>query len=65
MGEYATNIKFKHIHIPISLNKINQVANNAIEKVKAYGKNVFQESVIHNYQDNQNVDTKGIKSMHN
>jgi hypothetical protein len=43
MGEYATDIKFHRVHIPISLNKINKVADKAIEKVKAYAKNVHQE----------------------
>jgi hypothetical protein len=27
MGEYATDVKFHHVHIPIFLNKIDQVAD--------------------------------------
>jgi hypothetical protein len=36
MVEYATDVKFHHMHIPIALNKINQIADKAIEKVKGY-----------------------------
>ncbi len=57
MGEYATVVKFHHVNIPISINNINQVADKAIEKVKAYAKNVYQESMMHFHQDNQYADT--------
>jgi hypothetical protein len=46
MGEYATYVEFNHINIPISLNKINQVEDTAIEKVKAYAKNVYQKLMV-------------------
>jgi hypothetical protein len=34
MGDYATDVMFHHIHIPISLDIINEVANTAISKIK-------------------------------
>jgi N-acetyl-beta-hexosaminidase len=58
IGEYATEVNFHHVHIPIPLNKINQVADKAIEKVKAYAKNVYDESMMHYHPDNQYADTK-------
>jgi cytolysin (calcineurin-like family phosphatase) len=58
MGEYSTDVKYHHVHIPISLDKINQVADRAIQKVKAFAKNVLQESMMHYHQDNQYADTK-------
>jgi hypothetical protein len=58
MGEYVTDGKFHHFHIPISLNNINQVADTVIEKVKAYAKNVYQESLMHYHHDNQYADKK-------
>jgi hypothetical protein len=53
MWEYATDVKFHHLHIPISVNKINHLADRAIEKVKAYDKNAYQESKMHYHQDNE------------
>jgi hypothetical protein len=38
MGEYATDVIFHHVQIPISLNKINQVADKAIDKIEGYAK---------------------------
>jgi hypothetical protein len=56
MGEYA-NEEFFCVHISISLDKINQVADRAIEKVRADVKNVIKESMMHYQQDNQYADT--------
>jgi hypothetical protein len=63
-GEYATDVKFHHMHILIFLDKINQVADKAIEKVKAYAKNVYRESMMHYHEDNQWTlkDQKGMQS---
>jgi 3-hydroxy-3-methylglutaryl CoA synthase len=58
MVEYTTDIKFHHVHITISLDKSNQVANRSSEKVKAYAKNFDQESMIHYHKDNQYADNK-------
>jgi hypothetical protein len=57
MGELATDIKFHHVHIPISLDMINFVGEKAIEKLKAYAKNVYQESMMHSHENNQYTDT--------
>jgi hypothetical protein len=58
MGEYATDVTFHHIRIPILLNIINQVANLALTKIRSYAKNVNQESMIHYHDDNHNSDSK-------
>jgi hypothetical protein len=58
MREYATDVKFHHVHIPLFLGKINQVADKAIEKVQTYVKNVFEESMMHYHKDNQYADNK-------
>jgi hypothetical protein len=58
MGEYAKDVKIHHVHIPIYLDKINQVAVKAIEKVKAYAKNVYEESMMHYHEDNQYANKK-------
>jgi cytolysin (calcineurin-like family phosphatase) len=58
MGEYAKDVKFHHVHIPIYLDRINQVADKAIEKAKAYAKNVNKESKMHYHEDNQYADNK-------
>jgi hypothetical protein len=58
MGEYVMDMKFHHLHIPIFLHKINKVTDRAIEKVKTYAKNVFEESMMHYHEDNQYAHNK-------
>ncbi len=45
MGEFGADVNFHYVHIPIPLNKINQVSDKAIEKIKACASNVYQESI--------------------
>ena len=52
------DVNFHHVHIPINLNKIFQVADKAISKIKAYASNVYQESMMHYHKDNQYADSK-------
>ena len=58
IGDYATDVVFHHIHIPIPLDKINEVSDKAISKIKAYAENVYQESMMHYHDDNQYADSK-------
>ena len=46
------------MHIQISLNKIYQVAINAIEKIEAYAKNGCKKSMMHYQEDNQYAESK-------
>jgi hypothetical protein len=46
MGANATDVIFHHVHIPISLNKINEVVNKAIGKNEAFAENVYQETMM-------------------
>jgi hypothetical protein len=63
MGDYAKDVTFPHIHIPISLIKINVVANTAMTKIRSYGENIYQESITHYHQDNQCADSKRQNDM--
>ena len=47
-----------HVHIQISLNKIYQVAINAIEKIEAYARNGCKKSMMHYQEDNQYAESK-------
>jgi hypothetical protein len=58
MGDYVTDVKFHHIHIPVPLDVINDVANTAMAKIKIYAENVYQESMMHYHEDNQYADTR-------
>jgi hypothetical protein len=57
MGENATDVKFHHVPISFSLHKIKQLADKAIEKFKAYAKNVYKKSMMHYHKDNQYAHT--------
>jgi hypothetical protein len=65
MGEYPIDLKLHHVHIPISLDKINRVADLAIEQVKAYAKNVYQESMIIITRTTNMLKLKDLKGMQN
>jgi hypothetical protein len=58
MSDYATDVTFHHIHIPVLLGMINKVADMAIAKIRSYAVNVYQESMMHYHEDNQYADTK-------
>jgi hypothetical protein len=52
MCDFATGVLFHHIHIPVSLEEINQVLYKAIKKIEAYANNVFQESLVQYHEYN-------------
>jgi hypothetical protein len=58
MEKYTTDVIFNHVYIPIPLNKIKQVSDKAMEKIRACANNVYQESMLHYYEDNQYADMK-------
>ena len=58
MGDYATDVIFHHIHIPVSLDTINKISEKAIFQIKKYAEYVFKESMMHYHGDNQNADNK-------
>jgi hypothetical protein len=58
MGDYATDVTFHHVHIPVSLDMINNVVDTAMVKIRSYAENVYQESLMHYHEDNQYADTR-------
>ena len=58
IGDYATDVVFHHIHVPIPLNQINKVSDQAVSKIKTYAENVYQESMMHYHEDNQYADSR-------
>jgi hypothetical protein len=43
MGDFATDVIFHHIHIPVPLDIIDKVANTAMAKIRSYAENMYQE----------------------
>ncbi len=58
MGDYATDVTFHHVHIPVPLDMINNVADTAMAKIRAYAQNVYKEYMMHYHEDNQYADTR-------
>ncbi len=65
MAKYVINVIFYHVHILISLDKNNQVADGAIEKMEFYAKNVYQESIMRYHEDNQYEDSNNQRDIPN
>jgi hypothetical protein len=58
MGDYATDVTFHHVHIPVPLDMINNVANTAMAKIRSYAKFLYHESMMHYHEDNQYAGTR-------
>jgi hypothetical protein len=52
IGNYATDVHYHHICIPVNLTKIIETLNKAIATIETYVKNVYHKSLIY-YKDNQ------------
>ena len=52
IGEYATDVEFHHVHIPVPLGLQVQVANQAMDIIKKYAQNIHQETLMHYHKDN-------------
>ena len=53
IGEYAIDVEFHHVHIPIQLGELTQVADKAMEIINIYATNIHKEMLIHYRLDNR------------
>ena len=52
IGEYATDVEFHHVHIPVPLGLQIQIADQAMELINKYAHNIHQETLMHYHKDN-------------
>ena len=50
IGHYATNVHYHHVRIPVDLSKIIETPTLALQKMKGYVKDVYQQSLMY-YRD--------------
>ena len=53
IGEYATDVEFHHVHIPIQLGELTQAADKAMEIINLYATNIHKETLMHYRLDNR------------
>ena len=46
IGNYATDVHFHHIRIPVNLSKVIETPTKAMETIKTYVTNVYQNSIM-------------------
>ena len=47
IGEYATDVEFHHVHIPVQLGMQIQIADQAMKIINKYADNISQETLMH------------------
>jgi hypothetical protein len=52
IGHYTKDVHFHHIGILVNLSKVIEIPRKAMETIKGYIKNVYQQWLIY-YKDNQ------------
>ena len=65
IGEYATNVEYHHIHIPVNLMEQVAVADKAKHMISHYAETIYQETLMHYHQDNQYPDEQKAKAYAN
>jgi hypothetical protein len=58
IGEYATDVEFHHVHIPVPLGMQIQIADQAMEIINKYADNIHQETLMHYKEDHRYSDEK-------
>ena len=53
IGEYATDVEFYHVYIPIPLGLQIQIAEQAMEIIQNYVHNIHQETLMYYRNDNR------------
>jgi hypothetical protein len=48
IGNYATNVHYHHIRIPVNLSKIISTPTEAMEHIEVYVKDVYEQTVRYN-----------------
>ena len=56
IGEYATDVEFHHVHIPVPLGLQIQIADQAMAMIDKYAHNIYQETLMHYHKDNRYPD---------
>ncbi len=56
IGDYATDVEFHHVHIPVPLGLQIQIADQAMELITKYAHNIHQETLMHYHKDNRYPD---------
>ena len=56
IGEYATDVEFHHVHIPVPLGLQIQIADQAMAIINKYAHNIYQETLMHYHKDNRYPD---------
>jgi hypothetical protein len=51
IGEYATDVEFHHLHIPVPLGLQIQIADQAMEIITKYAHNIYQETLMHYHKE--------------
>ena len=62
MGDFATEVEFHHIHIPVDLMAVETTADVAIRIIQSYSDNIYQETVMHYHKDNRYPEEDKAKS---
>ena len=52
IGEYATDVLFHHIHIPVNLQQQMGIGSQAMSIIQKFANNVYEESLMHYNEDN-------------
>jgi hypothetical protein len=50
IGNYATNVHYHHVRIPVNLSKINETPTVAMQHMRTYVKEVYEQSLMY-YRD--------------
>ena len=53
VGEYATDVQFHHVHIPINLGKQIKIAEEAKQIITQYAHAIYQDTLKHYNKDNK------------
>ena len=53
IGEYATDVEFHHIHVPVDLRKFINIADQAMDVIQHYSTNLYQETKMHYNKENR------------
>ena len=55
IGNYATNVHYHHIRIPVNLTKIISTPTEAMEHIKVYIKDVYEQTVRYNRDEKEAI----------
>ena len=65
VGEYAPDVQFHHVHIPVNLGKQVNIAKEAKQIILQYAHNIYQETLMQYHQDNKFPEEEKAKQYAN